>query len=125
MSVVETCGQCDAYCCRHVALQIDKPRCKSDYDKVRWYLLHEKIWVSIDRQGNWILEFRTTCRNIDQNNRCADYENRPKICREYPDENELCERQTEELSYTHLFSNVSEFDRYLDEKGVDWKWKKT
>lgn len=123
MSKVENCSQCDAYCCRHVAMQIDKPSCKGDYDKIIWYLNHENIWVSIDLSGNWILEFRTTCRNIDKKNRCADYENRPKLCRDYPGRDELCEKQTDELCYVYLFTNATEFKNYLKDKNIDWKWK--
>jgi len=123
MSTVENCSQCDAYCCRHVAMQIDKPRCKGDYDKIRWYLMHENIWVSIDLCGNWILEFRTPCRNIDKDNRCSDYENRPKLCKDYPGKNELCERQTEELCYVQLFTSATEFEKYLDEHKINWRFK--
>jgi Fe-S-cluster containining protein len=104
-------------------MQIDKPKCKSDYDKIRWYLMHENIWVSIDLCGNWILEFRTPCRNIDKDNRCSDYENRPKLCKDYPGKNELCERQTEELCYVQLFTNATEFEKYLDEQKINWRFK--
>jgi Fe-S-cluster containining protein len=106
-----------------VAIQVDKPTCKADYDKIRWYLLHQNIWISIDLQGDWILEFRTPCRNIDKNNRCSEYGNRPKLCQDYPADNELCERQTEELCYTHLFRNVDEFESYLDNLKIDWRFK--
>lgn len=124
MSIVENCSHCDAYCCRHVAMQIDTPKCKGDYDKIRWYLLHQNIWVSIDHQDNWILEFRTPCTNIDDRYRCADYDNRPKICRDYPSKNELCERETEELSYKVLFTNAAEFEKYLNTRKIDWRYKK-
>lgn len=123
MSIVENCSQCNAYCCRHVAMQIDKPNCKGDYDKIRWYLLHENIWISIDHAGNWILEFRTPCRNIDEKYLCIDYANRPKLCKDYPDKNELCERQTDEPCYVYLFTNAKEFEDYLDSHKIDWRWK--
>ncbi|NLE02836.1 MAG: hypothetical protein GX640_23460 [Fibrobacter sp.] len=123
MSTVEHCSRCDAYCCRHVAMQVDKPVSKADYDKLRWFLLHENIWVSIDLEGDWILEFRTPCRNIDKDNRCAEYLNRPKLCSDYPSENELCERQTDDLSYTHIFKNAAELEIYLDSLHIDWRYK--
>jgi Fe-S-cluster containining protein len=93
-------------------VQIEKPVTKKETDQVRWYLLHENVWVSIDHDGDWLLEFRTPCRKI-QNNKCGDYENRPAICRDYPGENELCERATDEESYAVLFTNESEFEEYL------------
>ncbi|NLW31039.1 MAG: hypothetical protein GXY77_06230 [Fibrobacter sp.] len=123
MAVTDNCSDCDAYCCRHVALHIDKPVSKKDYDQIRWYLLHENVWVSIDFENNWILEFRTPCRNIASDHKCIDYENRPKICRDYPSEDQLCERQTDKPFYRYLFKNDKEFEKYLDKKGIDWKWK--
>ena len=113
---------CDAFCCRHVALTIDKPVCKRDYDQLRWYLLHKNIWISIDLDGDWLLEFRTDCINI-KGNRCSDYPNRPRICREYPAEDEICERKTEMKPYRKLFTNVKELEDYLDERKVNWRWK--
>ncbi len=124
MSVIKECSSCDAYCCRHVAVSVDTPKTKKEYDTIRWYLLHENIWVSIDHKGNWLLEMRTPCTKIDKDYRCAIYENRPRICVEYPFENELCERQTEELAYKYLFKNEKEFEAYLDEKKIDWRWKR-
>jgi len=124
MSIVDNCENCDAHCCRHVATQLDTPKTKGDFDIIRWYLLHENIWVSIDLSDNWLLEFRTPCRNISDDYRCGDYSNRPKICREYPSEKELCERQTEKPSYKYLFTNEKEFLNYLDSKKIDWRFKK-
>ena len=111
------CSSCDAYCCNHVALQIDTPGTPKDFDTVRWYLLHRDVWVSIDLSGNWLLEFKTPCRHIEPNYTCGDYENRPLICREYPSEDELCEKESEELSYTHLFKCVEDFNEYLKKTG--------
>ncbi len=122
LNKVKDCSDCDAHCCRHVALAIDKPSCKRDYDQLRWYLLHKNIWISIDHDGDWLLEFRTDCINIEEN-RCGDYPNRPRICREYPSADQICERQTELKSYTHLFTNTKELEDYLDDKGIDWRWK--
>jgi uncharacterized protein len=124
MSIIDDCRKCDAYCCKHVAVHLEKPKSKQDYDHIRWYLLHENVWVSIDLQGDWILEFRSPCKEITKDFKCGDYENRPSICRAYPSEDELCERQTTALSYIHLFTNVTEFEKYLDSKKISWRWKK-
>lgn len=125
MSVVEKCADCDAYCCRHVALTIDKPTSKKDYDQIRWYLLHENVWVSIDLDNDWVLEFRTPCRKIAADYKCADYENRPKICKDYPSSDQLCERQTHRPAHKYIFKNEKEFIAYLNKKNIDWKWKQT
>ncbi len=117
MSVVEKCSNCDAHCCRHVAVQIEKPVTKKEIDQVRWYLLHENVWVSIDHDGDWLLEFRTPCKKI-VNNQCGDYGNRPVICRDYPGENELCERETDDTSYAALFTNEEEFLQHLNKQDL-------
>jgi Fe-S-cluster containining protein len=77
--------------------------------------MHEHIWISIDHEGDWLLEMRTPCRNISSNFKCKIYKNRPQICRDYPGEDELCERQTEELSYKRIFKNEKELEKYLIE----------
>lgn len=118
MSIVDECKNCDAYCCRHVAIYLEKPESKRDYDHIRWYLLHENIWISIDSQGEWLLEFRSPCKKITEDYKCADYENRPMICKNYPGKNELCERQSDKLSYKHLFTSVEEFETFLKTKNI-------
>lgn len=112
MPSVDTCKACEAHCCKHVALHLDTPVTKKDIDHVRWYLLHENIWISIDHDDNWLLEFRTPCRNIGPDFKCLDYANRPLICRAYPSKDQYCEGETDEKSYTHLFTSVEEFDSY-------------
>jgi Fe-S-cluster containining protein len=116
MSIVDECKKCDAYCCKHVAVHIDKPVNKKGFDHIRWYLLHENVWVSIDLEGDWVLEFRSPCKKITEDFKCGDYDNRPIICKTYPGKNELCERQSDQLSYLYLFTNVEEFELYLKSK---------
>jgi uncharacterized protein len=116
MSTVDECKKCDAYCCKHVAVHIDAPVSKKEFDHIRWYLLHENVWVSIDLEGDWVLEFRTPCTKITKDFKCGDYDNRPAICKNYPGKNELCERQSDQLSYSHLFTNAEQFELYLASK---------
>ena len=107
------CQNCNAYCCRHVAITIDTPACKEEFDQIRWYLLHKNVWVSISHDDKWIVEFKTPCRLITKDFKCGDYENRPRICRNYPGEDELCEGETAEPSYKALFKNIKEFEKYI------------
>jgi hypothetical protein len=46
------CDGCDL-CCRHVAVEIDKPENKKEFDKIRWFLLHEDIWIFVDNDDSW------------------------------------------------------------------------
>ncbi len=111
------CTKCDAYCCKHIALQIDTPETPQEYDTIRWYLLHRDVWVSIDHNECWVLEFKTPCRNITNDFLCGDYNARPSICREYPEDGQLCEKQGNEPSYSFLFTSIEEFEHYLSSKG--------
>ena len=110
------CKKCNAYCCRHIAIGVDTPDDKEGYDNIRWYLLHKNVWVSIDHDDNWLVEFRTPCRLIRSDYKCGDYPNRPLICKNYPDKDDMCEGETDEPSYKELFKNVKEFERYMKKR---------
>lgn len=119
------CDTCRALCCRHVAMEIDRPTCKRDYDNIIWYLLHDKVHVFVDHEGDWMVEFETPCRNLRQDFRCGDYENRPRMCREYPDPDNHCEFEGRgNPYYRHHFSRPEEFISYLERRGIDWQWKR-
>jgi Fe-S-cluster containining protein len=109
------CQKCNAYCCRHVAIGIDTPEDESDYDCIRWYLLHKNVWVAIDFLDNWLVEFKTPCRLITDEFKCGDYPNRPQICKDYPEDDEYCEGETDLPSCKHLFKSLKDFEKYLDE----------
>ncbi len=113
MSSLDKCTKCNAHCCRHVAVGINTPKSKRDFDNIRWYLLHKNVWVSIDLEGNWLLEFRTPCRHIKGNYECSIYEKRPDICRDYPAKDELCEGETDEPSYSELFKCAEDLQKFL------------
>ena len=103
------CEACGAACCRYVAMEIDRPRSNKDYDTIRWYLLHENVSVFIDHDGDWFVEFKTVCRELDDSGRCRIYGERPWICREHGNDN-LCEYF--DTPYVHSFSTPEELDAY-------------
>lgn len=76
------CHLCPAICCNYIAVEIDKPTSKSEFEQIRWYLMHEKIHVFVD-EGEWFLQVWNRCDNLQADNSCAIYETRPEICREY------------------------------------------
>ncbi|MFW6365665.1 MAG: YkgJ family cysteine cluster protein, partial [Spirochaetota bacterium] len=106
------------------ALEIDKPTGKKDYDNIRWYLLHRNVSVFIDNSGGWYVKFESPCEHVQSDNRCGYYENRPKICRDYPAEDEYCEYEGEEDYYTEMFNTEADFTEYLDRKGKKWRYKR-
>jgi len=118
------CILCKAKCCRHVATGIDTPTCKRDYDNIRWYLMHENVHVFIDMDGEWTIEFFTPCKNLLPDNTCAIYSERPRVCRDYPAADEMCEYEDDEPPYKELFTTVEEFESYLQKKGIEWRWKR-
>ncbi len=110
------CQKCNAHCCRHIAIGVDAPDDKESYDNIRWYLLHKNVWVFIDHEDQWLIEFRTPCRLIRSDYKCGDYQNRPLVCKNYPEEDELCEGETNEPAYKELFKNVKDFERYMKKR---------
>lgn len=118
------CFKCQGECCKHVALEIDKPTCKRDYDNIRWYLAHKNVEVFIDDSDDWYIKFFSDCEYLAKDGKCANYEERPKICREYPSKDAYCEYEGEEDYYKFLFKNDKEFTEYLNKKNITWEWKK-
>ncbi len=117
------CIQCDALCCRYIAVEIDEPTTKQDFDNIRWYLLHKKVQVFTSHDDDWYIETVTDCEWLGEDHRCLHYEDRPRLCRDHgSDEDILCEHV--DSPYKLLFKNIESFEAYLDEKGINWRFKK-
>jgi len=104
------CEACDGKCCRHIALEIDEPTDKEDFEHIRWYLCHEGVQVFVE-DGKWFLQVYTRCRYLDENYRCRIYRNRPALCRNYSHEN--CEGTSLDFDYTVHLKSDSDLDAYL------------
>ena len=91
------CEYCTAKCCRYFALPIETPEEYSDFEYIRWYLLHGGASV-FKEDDDWYLLVHTECKHLGANNMCGIYETRPEICREYTTDN--CEYDDE---YTYEF----------------------
>ncbi len=116
------CEECGGSCCRYVAIEIDKPKAKQDYDHIRWYLLHRDVNVFIDHEKKWYIEFRTICEEQLEDNRCGIYEKRPKICREHGIADGECEFY--DSPYLEYFTSEETFIEYLKQKAKDWEFKR-
>ncbi|MBD3242136.1 MAG: hypothetical protein GF331_16210 [Chitinivibrionales bacterium] len=121
---LETCKRCGAHCCRHVAMHIDTPTCKRDYDNIRWFLMHENVNILVDHENDWLVEFITPCANLKSDNTCGRYEQRPRVCRTYPAPDEECEFTGTGKSHRLRFASSEQFERYLTRKKIKWRWKK-
>jgi Fe-S-cluster containining protein len=96
-----------------VALPIDTPKTKKDYDDIRWYLAHKKIQVFVE-DGDWYIQFFTRCKYLDKDLMCKIYDERPKICRKY--EHDECEHHGDDYSYEAIFNSIKDIERYRDKK---------
>jgi Fe-S-cluster containining protein len=116
------CAACGGMCCRYVAVEIDKPTCKRDYDHIRWYLLHEKVHVFLDHEKRWFVEFETPCSALQADAACGNYAERPRICRQHGEGAVECEYVSDDQPFRRRFSTATEFEDYLDRKRVLWRW---
>jgi Fe-S-cluster containining protein len=107
------CDQCSALCCRYFVLEIDTPETRRAYDDIRWYLIHENVFVFIEKK-KWYLGIYSRCKHLQTDNRCGIYETRPKICREYSTEN--CDYHGGEYDWDILFSSAEQLEKYGREK---------
>jgi len=116
------CSTCEAQCCRYVAVEIDTPTCKRDYDQIRWYLLHNGMSVFTDHEGDWFVEFDSHCEKLGPDHRCTAYSTRPRVCADYGEPPDICEKQGD--PYCLRFVSCAEYEQYLESKGIDWRWKR-
>ena len=104
------CDHCTAKCCRYFALPIDTPVDRSDYENIRWYMLHGDVSIFVD-DGSWYLLIHNQCDHIDDQNRCGIYEDRPTICRSYSTDS--CEFD-DDSCYDRLFELPEQIEEYAD-----------
>lgn len=103
------CEHCAAACCRYLAIPLDKPTSRRDYDDIRWYLMHQNVQVFVE-EGDWFIQFQTVCKNLGADNRCGIYDHRPELCREYePGE---CDYVGGSFGYEHLFTHASQIEDF-------------
>ena len=111
------CDYCTAKCCRYFALPLDRPEDRTDFEYMRWFLLHERAAV-FREDKTWYLLVHTTCRHLQDDNRCGIYETRPQVCRDYSTKN--CEYE-DDWTYDFYLERPEQVAEYteaiLQEKG--------
>jgi Fe-S-cluster containining protein len=93
-------------------LEIDTPETRRQYDDIRWYLVHQNVFVFIEKR-KWYLGIYSRCKHLQSDNRCGIYETRPKICREYSTDN--CDYHGGEYDWQVLFSSAEQLAAYAEE----------
>ncbi len=120
-AVPKSCTDCQGSCCRHVALEIDKPTTKQEFDNIRWYLMHKGVEVFVDHDGGWYVKFTTDCEHVNAKHACDVYETRPEICRDYPAAGHECEFEGEGEYFKVIFRNAAEYEEYMDSRRKNWR----
>ncbi len=109
------CEHCTGVCCRYIALPIDTPDSRAEFDDIRWYLLHEHISVFVE-DDDWFINIATACRHLEADNRCAIYHTRPRICRAYTTKS--CDYHSGDYGWEEHFTCPEHLDEYVRRHGV-------
>lgn len=104
------CDYCTAKCCHYFALSIEAPEDFTDFEYIRWFLLHERATV-FKEDDDWYLLVHTTCRHLRDDYRCGIYETRPQICREYSTKN--CEYE-DDWTYDFYLERPEQVAEYME-----------
>jgi len=110
--VEKTCEDCDAKCCKHVAVEIDIPEKIEDFEDIKWFVSHRNVNVFVDEDNLWYLEFLTSCEFLGEKNKCLNYDNRPQICREYSHEDCVFHNEYKD---NIIFRSIAEVEEYIKE----------
>jgi Fe-S-cluster containining protein len=98
-------------CCHYVAIEIDEPESREEFDNIRWYLYHPGIEIFVDHEDTWNVLIHTTCENLLPDGKCNVYDTRPVICRNFP--NETCEPNTGEPAEKVLLRTAEDLDTWM------------
>jgi len=104
------CSGC-TQCCEYISLEIDSPTTLKDVDHIVWYLIHQNVWVWVDDDNKWYVQFNTPCEKLQPDGRCGWYQDRPKICQDYKQSE--CPRYSPAAAEKFLFKGADDFLDWL------------
>lgn len=104
------CQYCTAKCCRYFALPMETPDGRSDFDDLRWFMMHGRVSAFVENDI-WYLMVHSDCQHLLSDNRCGIYETRPRICRKYSTVN--CEYD-DDACYDKFFEVPEQVDEYAE-----------
>jgi Fe-S-cluster containining protein len=105
----KSCDKCKGMCCKYVAMEIDTPKTKKDFENIKWFVCHKNVNVFVDKENKWNIEFLTPCEFLGKNNLCLAYKRRPKICRDYSQEECLFFNDYKEKHTFNCLKDVEDF----------------
>jgi Fe-S-cluster containining protein len=112
----KTCEDCDAMCCKHIAMEIDAPEDKEDFENIKWYVCHEGVKVFM-KDDEWFVEFETRCKHLGKDNKCMIYDRRSEVCRGYS--HDECVFHNEDYSEDLTFETIEEVEAYMKENKIE------
>jgi Fe-S-cluster containining protein len=80
-----------------VAIEVDTPTTALRATQLLFYLYHERVSLFVS-EGEFVVQFETTCRHVQPDRRCGVYATRPHICRDYSEVD--CEINSEDEGQT-------------------------
>lgn len=113
------CGFCtNSKCCTYITEELATPRSMHDFDHLLWQLSHRDIQAYKDEDG-WYLLVNNSCTHLLKDGRCAIYEDRPLICREYT--NDYCEfDESAENGFDLFFEDYAALLKYVKKRFKTW-----
>ncbi|MEJ2346288.1 MAG: YkgJ family cysteine cluster protein [Gammaproteobacteria bacterium] len=114
------CGFCtNSLCCTYFTQQVETPRSKYDFEHLLWQISHGNVNVYKDEDG-WYLLIRNPCTHLLADGRCAIYERRPQICRDY--DNDFCEfDEPAEKGFELFFDGYDALHKYCRKRFKKWE----
>ena len=107
----DVCKECEAICCRNLAVPMTKPRNIAEIDDLRWKLHFDTVKVYI-KSRRWYLLIKGKCMYLSDTNLCKIYDRRPEVCREH--KSDSCEMTGQ--WYDKIISSPEELDAYTKQK---------
>jgi Fe-S-cluster containining protein len=121
MPKIKSCEECKGACCKDVAIEIDEPEDFDDFEDIKWLIAHENVNVYLDNEHDWLVEFKTRCKFLDEKNRCKIYHNRYKVCGEHDPIS--CVSNGNGRHHKMIFRNERDVDKYMKKIGFYKNYK--
>ena len=120
MTKLMSCEECKGACCKDVAIEMDKPKCFEDFEDIKWLIAHQNVIVYLDNENDWLVEFKTRCKFLNNRNKCKIYKERYKMCGEH--EHESCVKNGQGKHHKISFRNDKDVDKYMKKIGFYKKY---
>jgi len=118
MSKNLTCQECDGKCCKYIVIEIDIPETEKDFEEIKWFVCHRNVFVYIDEDGSWNVEFVTPCRYLNKEHKCEIYGDRPDTCKEYSQDSCPFHNIYKEIQRFEKPEDVDEYVEKVFRKGL-------